>query len=305
MGYYVYAKVEGDLIFPPIKSATPKEKDLPYVLDEANKTIEGLSWQMQIKAGGGKVADSDNFIGAGQKAKDGYDTFDVMEPPQMTPFVSVYFQHGDWGQEAGKYANDVRGEIPPDPPLTKGGTASTSLIPHLGGGVLEWDMQVVTDLQKENITLSFEEIIPLGEGLDIQVADLANGQTFNPITQKTYTYNSYGGGIRRFKITVGKNVNAPKPVTPVTVGKVYNFPNPSRNPHTTFKYDVSGTVTKVEIELYTLSGKLIVKLLGEMDGDTTWTIPPQIANGVYLYRVVVYDAVGGKQTRSGKMVLLR
>jgi flagellar hook assembly protein FlgD len=98
---------------------------------------------------------------------------------------------------------------------------------------------------------------------------------------------------------------------------VFNYPNPFSE-KTYFTFQKVGTEEEtpvdVEIKVYTLSGKLISRierfgLTGnfiaiewdgrDMDGD-------EIANGVYIYKVVVKTFDGSKRAESiGKLVVMR
>ena len=97
---------------------------------------------------------------------------------------------------------------------------------------------------------------------------------------------------------------------------VFNYPNPfSDKTHFTFQKVATfeDAPVDVEIRIYTLSGKLINKierhgLTGnfiaiewdgrDMDGD-------EIANGVYIYKVVVKSADGKRAESLGKLVVMR
>lgn len=102
-----------------------------------------------------------------------------------------------------------------------------------------------------------------------------------------------------------------------SVYNVFNYPNPfSNRTYFTFQKVASedGLPVDVEIRIYTLSGKLINKierfgLTGnfiaiewdgrDMDGD-------EIANGVYIYKIIVKTFDGSKKVESlGKLVVMR
>jgi len=98
---------------------------------------------------------------------------------------------------------------------------------------------------------------------------------------------------------------------------VFNYPNPFAD-KTYFTFQkvatLEDTPVDVEIKIYTLTGKLINKierygLTGnfiaiewdgrDMDGD-------EVANGVYIYKVIVKDSNGSKKAESlGKLVVMR
>ncbi|MFN3134040.1 MAG: type IX secretion system sortase PorU [Candidatus Kryptonium sp.] len=97
---------------------------------------------------------------------------------------------------------------------------------------------------------------------------------------------------------------------------VFNYPNPfSDRTYFTFQKvaTIEDTPIDVEIKIYTLSGKLINKIERhgltenfiaiewdgrDMDGD-------EIANGVYIYRVIVKSVDGKRAESLGKLVVMR
>ena len=97
---------------------------------------------------------------------------------------------------------------------------------------------------------------------------------------------------------------------------VLNYPNPMTD-ITYFTYSLTqhGT-TKVSVKIYTLSGKLVweadgfgTNMLYNSNSELGWDgrdrAGHQLANGVYLYKVMAENAVGDEAEATGKLVILR
>ncbi len=105
----------------------------------------------------------------------------------------------------------------------------------------------------------------------------------------------------------------------LSISDVYNYPDPFRNGTAfTFRrtaFGGAGQPVNVKIKVYTLSGRLIKTIAAPGLLDTFVKIEwdgldddgNRLANGVYLYKVIVTSAVDGSQTVEaiGKMAVLR
>ncbi|MDZ7766250.1 MAG: T9SS type A sorting domain-containing protein [Melioribacteraceae bacterium] len=80
-----------------------------------------------------------------------------------------------------------------------------------------------------------------------------------------------------------------------------NYPNPF-NPTTSIEYQVSSS-EKVSLKVYDILGREIKTLVNEVKSPGSYEVQfdaPQLASGVYFYRLTASDFV---QTK--KMILLR
>jgi len=89
--------------------------------------------------------------------------------------------------------------------------------------------------------------------------------------------------------------------------RVLVFPNPVRDVHTAVFCVWGVIVERMRVEIYDLSGRLVWE--GEALGnELLWHTQDlsglPLANGVYLYRVVV-EAPGRREVVQGKVVILR
>jgi hypothetical protein len=141
--------------------------------------------------------------------------------------------------------------------------------------------------------------------------------------QISYPMNNLDEGTHRLQITAFDNLNNPgnesvdvqiSETTDLFITDVINYPNPFRD-NTKFTFQTNRSGADVTIKIYTVSGRLIQELSGlssvsgynelpddgwdgrDKDGDF-------IANGVYLYKIIIKD---GNETQEviEKMVLLK
>jgi hypothetical protein len=98
--------------------------------------------------------------------------------------------------------------------------------------------------------------------------------------------------------------------------QVMNYPNPFSK-ETNFYYHLSSSAERVEIEIFTLAGRLIKHLPNAskevgINFSTTWDGKDQdgdqVANGVYIYKVTAEGRIDGEAKKKevfGKAVVLR
>jgi flagellar hook assembly protein FlgD len=94
---------------------------------------------------------------------------------------------------------------------------------------------------------------------------------------------------------------------------VYNYPNPFRDRTAfTFQHNYPGSIN-VDIKIYTVSGRLIKEVKSNgvrskfvaIDWDGKDADGETLANGVYLYKLMVTAEDGSSQTTIGKMAVLK
>jgi len=95
------------------------------------------------------------------------------------------------------------------------------------------------------------------------------------------------------------------------ISGLLNFPNPLKD-KTTFTYQLSRTIDDVSISIYTKSGRLICQLqdcssrkgYNEQEWDSRDQDGRQLANGIYLYKILAKDDEDRLQAY-GRMAILR
>lgn len=160
-------------------------------VDSATKTYRAPlagSWFIQLSATSGNLGDVYNFAGVHHSASDSFDIYDVPEPPSPNSnYIQLYFPHPNWNHILGPYfSKDVR------------------LSRVLKVQTITWDFEVKTDLVNSTITLRVipDSLVPSDYLIVLEDVDAGVKTIINE--NNTYTYNSGQGGVRHFKLVVGK-----------------------------------------------------------------------------------------------------
>jgi len=105
-----------------------------------------------------------------------------------------------------------------------------------------------------------------------------------------------------------------RPTSRLELTEVMNYPNPFRN-RTAFTFELNFDNTEVRVKIFTLSGRLIRTLEGvgnsrfnQIDWDGRDEDGDQLANGVYLYKIIATQRLVGEILRDeeiGKLVVQR
>lgn len=202
--------------------------------------------------------------------------------------------------------------------LSDTGLFADILAPSISSFSVE-EGQVVVE-KKPALTAKVADATSEGSGVNVSalVATLDGKQEAVEFSGDTLTVKlsqKLSDGGHTLKITAVDKVGNSTEVTrnfsvktELIVDKVYNFPNPATT-STTFSVTTNKLCSEVfnlQVDIYTLSGKKILSLLDIMPGDCkiSYTIPTEIANGVYLYRITGTDGTT-TVTTSGKLAVLR
>jgi len=94
-------------------------------------------WTVQVIVRIGEMEDSGNYFGVSPDASDEFDMFDFSELPPIGNYVSLYFPHRDWSEQARDYTGDFR-------PSIEEGTV--------------WDFNIETNIDNKIIELEFFNI---------------------------------------------------------------------------------------------------------------------------------------------------
>lgn len=167
---------------------------------------EFLKWDIRLGASITTLGlnDNNNYAGVALNATDGYDQNVDLEKPPAPPSNYVYlaFPHQDWNSTLGPfYYRDIKAHR------------------LLDTSTISWDFIVATDRVNTTVTISVSEFDDVPSNYDIYINDLTNNAIHNVRTQGNYTYNSGTGGMRNFRLVVGKYV--PNIVAPTSL----NFGN--------------------------------------------------------------------------------
>jgi len=221
---------------------------------------DSKGWTMKVRGSGNNYSDQKNKIGRISNASNTMDEYDLPEPPNIGNYISIFSQQSDEFSTYNQLSSDIRA---------------------LNDFPQEWDIHMMTKNESGNIKLTF-----IGEGeivdeeiwlLDIQEKDFVQIPFFEPFE---YVIKSYTEKYPvRLKVISGPGSSIPSLIETIfkelpgefSIGN--NYPNPF-NSKTSIPYTVSRP-TKVQMIVYDLNGKEIIRLIDEIKdmGDyiVTWS----------------------------------
>jgi len=179
-GYYVANMNQTDTLFVnPNLSASAIAKTTAG----GQKPLSG--WRLRILASCAEARDDYNFAGLAPESEDGYDDNDLVEPPPIGDYVSLYFSHPEWQKALNRFSDDIR-------------SAANSN--------QQWRFKVVTNIAHKVVTLKFAGLEEIDPGLSIFVVDEALKFKQNLRENSTYQYQPRSvERANEFTLVVGKD----------------------------------------------------------------------------------------------------
>lgn len=277
-GFWIYSYVDSELILSPLLSSPSaskaKTKNKPYL----PKTTTEEGWCVQISVSCDQYQDLYNFIGV-VSSDSPYNN--ALEPPVIGNYVSLYFL--DNQDQRLKYTNAI----------TKLDTEQRDT------DTKSYNMTVETNLFNTDTTLHWKEVKRLPEDIDLILYDKLSGKIIDMKGSTSYKFNSGPRGRREFEVRAGKFQQGG-----LNLEKISNFPNPTSG-NTTFVYKYGGIPVKVDIEIYNLAGRLIKRFEDSTINGQFNTSLSFLANGVYIYRIVITDSQGNKVSKINKLAVVK
>lgn len=107
-GYWIYnsSTQEIGLRFDP-RAPAPEVAE-PENTEPGQRWIDRLDFAVEVSVGTPEGMSDIAFAGMSDQANDGWDAFDLHEPPAIGNFLRVTFPEMNWGRLAGTYMSDVR-----------------------------------------------------------------------------------------------------------------------------------------------------------------------------------------------------
>jgi len=280
-GYWVRALLDCELLVPP--SGAQEARAWEQIVKPKEEFL-------QVKARVGEIEDSYNFLGFYQTAKDGYDRLDVEEAPPISPYVSLFFPHPEWGKNKGDYTQDIRTQI------------------SRAGLKRIWDFQVKTDQINQEIVLEWENILTFPEDLHLYLTDSFSNVLANMREKSSYSFGS-SSGLESFKVIATSEALAlPEDLDLI---EVYSYPNPAHGDGVRFHFHLASSA-KLTIKIYSISGELVRTLIKDEvyfpgayeefwkeDNDRG----ERLARGLYIF-IIQAGNPAKVMSKSGKIVLL-
>jgi len=264
-------------------SIMPSESDIAAAKLVANPEFD---WQLQIRVESEQGFDGNNILGVYRDATGQRDIYDNVEPPPLWDSISGYFPHTDWGDWAGPYSRDIRGDI--------------------GKGAV-WDFNVDHKLGRTRMKLVFDGINSLPARFRAQLIRLDSYGQVDLRKEGHYEFES--NGEQRFKVVIGEEdflKEEMEKIRPSQSHLAENYPNPF-NSSTTIPFQLAdrGDVT---LNIYNIAGQLVHSLIQEEKDpgmyEVSWDGTNQegisVGSGVYFYQLKA-----GTVHMARKLILVR
>ena len=212
------------------------------------------------------------------------------EAPPISPYISLFFPHPEWGKDKGDYTQDIRASISQTDPR------------HV------WNFQVKTDQINQKVILEWENILTFPESLQLYLTDPSENILVNMRRKDSYSFIS-SSGLESFKIIATREV-LPLPED-LDLNEVYGYPNPAHGKGIRFHFHLVSSA-KVTIKIHSISGELVRTLVNDkayLPGpyEEPWKEDndrgQKLARGIYIF--TIQAANSAKVVRkSAKITLL-
>ncbi|HEX30042.1 TPA: T9SS type A sorting domain-containing protein [Candidatus Poribacteria bacterium] len=150
-GYWLKTNQENVTLLIPAPANLPNRAPTPDYLKPPMAPLVTKAERQGLEDGKGDLklalrlvtqyaSDTTTTLGTHMGAEDGYDRFDMSEPPTLSKTVALYFNHPDWGERSGAYDIDIRS-------------------PMKVGESRIWHLTAYTDRADADMKLSWDESI--------------------------------------------------------------------------------------------------------------------------------------------------
>ncbi len=262
-----------------------------YKMTGSQEVLSPGEWHIRIAARAGNLHDLDNFAGVRSGARDGFDPFEMAEPPVIGEYLQVAFPKPEWQQPAALFSTDFRGENASD---------------------LSWEFSLRSSQPGKPVQLTFDLEGDLPPQATVWLVDEVAGMAQNLRENHVYTLLAGDEGVdRRLKLVVGSRDFAETQageidLVPTEFSLSQNYPNPF-NPQTTIRFSLPHSA-EVRVVVYDQLGRLVRTLVQGSRPAGTHTViwdgrndeGRQVASGVYVYKII-----SGTRSISRKMLLLQ
>jgi len=276
IGYYFFNGAGLTDLRIPVKASIMK----PAVIPEK-------SWEMSVTMVTTDELESSVTIGLSPDAENGLDNMDYRKPRALGELPSVYFNRSEWDTDYPDFATDIRKKI---------------------NDIETWDL-TVQHAAYQNVTLYFDQLDYLSEGMEIYLIDRTNLRSVDLNEQNRYEFASPKTK-SSFEIIIGteeligKRINELIPQEYI-IGE--NFPNPF-NPSTTIPVMIP-VESYITLSVYDLLGKKIKTIADDsytpgqyyFRWDGSDNLNHQVAAGIYFYQVIINQS----DKHLGKMILIK
>ena len=253
------------LIVPPLGTGRSRsdESDNPRV---AAETRDG--WLLRLIARSGDREDANNFIGTSSRARDELSSEDVEKPPAFQSYVQLRVIEP---RSRAALAQDLR---------------------RAGKRTMRWELEITTDKPNAEVTLHWQQEVPLPLGMRLTLVDSLTGQRVSMNRQSAYTFRTDENSRRRFVVEAQPARLSQLRITQLNVTS-------TRGDQVTIQYALNTTAT-VQVMIQDATGRTLARLTGGTRSaglnSATWNgrtdegvaVPP----GTYQIQVVATSEEG-------------
>ncbi|MGH7495673.1 MAG: T9SS type A sorting domain-containing protein [bacterium] len=206
--------------------------------------IAGSGWRLRLDARCGPARDSENFAGVAASSHDTWDEADLVEPPPIGEYVSVYFPHREWRKLFDRYSEDMRSLASPNQ---------------------RWNFVVESSFDDKMVSLQVDGLRDLDPALAVYLVDVELNYKQNLRERVVYEYQARGTGRPRQLSLVAGNAEYVSAETanvegvPLDYVLEQNFPNPF-NPETALRFGLP-RASVVNLKIYDLTGREVATVL--------------------------------------------
>jgi hypothetical protein len=276
--HWVRALKPCTLIVPPLGTTRSRAEstDNPRVTPQARD-----GWLLRLVVRSGDREDANNFIGVSTQARDELDSQDVEKPPSFQSYVQLRVVEP---RSRAALAQDLR---------------------RAGKRPMQWELEVVTDQPGAEVTLRWQQEIPLPAGMRLTLHDQLTGQRISMNRQSAYTFRTDENSRRRFIVEAQPARLSQLRITNMSVAS-------TRGNQVTIQYALNAAAS-VQVLVQDASGKTVARLTGGTRSaglnTVTWTgrtdsgiaVPP----GTYQIQVIATNEEGEIARAVRPLVLTR
>ncbi len=249
-------------------------------------------WRLQILASCAQARDIENFAGIATTSADSWDENDLVEPPPIGEYVSVYFPHPEWQKPLYRYSDDMRSASNPNQ---------------------KWRFVVESNIDNEILTLRFDGLKEIEANLAVFLVDEEMKYKQNLRENAVYQYQTRGlERAKTFTLIVGKDEfvagqTAGVQGAPENFVLEQNFPNPF-NPETAIRFGLPQQ-SVVTIKIFDLAGREVATVLNRVElpagrHQRTWNGRDNqgrpVGSSLYFYQIIA-----GSFSKTMKLTLMK
>jgi hypothetical protein len=255
--HWVRALKPCTLVVPPVGSLRSRPDETPRV---APAPSDG--WLVRLIARSGDREDANNFIGTASTASDELANEDVEKPPAFQSYVALKILDS---RTRSALAQDLR---------------------RNARRTQRWDIEVATDQPNAEVTLQWNQEIPVPKGMRLVLTDQVAGERISMLQNSSYRFRTDETSRRRFVIEAQPARTSRLQVTSVSITQ-------TRGSQFAIQYALNGEAT-VQVLVQDATGKTIARLQSGTRsagvGTATWNgrtdtgvaVPP----GTYQVQII-------------------